>query len=265
MPRNGLFADDGRIIDLVTAIKNKFANIVAKHEALDARDGALEASIGVNAGAIAAVATNADSAHDRLDALASTVAGKAKATDLTSLQGVVNNMYSKAQVDDLIQLMVTHINEVQDLAQAAMTRALPAFGKLAKTDGFQIMNVARTAINMAVDTMGGGLEHSVTNGGGIRVTDPGYYFVAVNGYFTGGINWYGSIRASVWYNGVLSHDIGSVILNKTLHQDQAATRAEIVYLNAGAVLTVSGSSSDGVGSTWGDSGRVGTTLSVFRI
>lgn len=132
-------------------------------------------------------------------------------------------------------------------------------GKIWKTSGFQALPDAGVDLSWGSSRSQGGVGVSSV---GLTVPRDGMYRIDLYTYSTGGSNWragYGvqRVRTSVAERGILY-----LSYQKVDGQDYTASVTDLLPLKAGDLLKVRGSSTGGVGSTWGVSEADGTRMSV---
>ena len=138
------------------------------------------------------------------------------------------------------------------------------YGKIAKTNGFQALSTSGTAVTMALDFAGHGVTFDSANGGGLKVPFSGVYQISVKGYLTGSSAWLGTVTLVCWRSGV-ALDLTATIVRKYDGSDYTASETTLESLNANDIITIKMGTSTGSGSTWGDSDKRGTHMSLTKV
>ena len=273
MPRNGRFADDGRVSDFAARVKTLFTNVNNRVDAvLNTATQALEK--GNNNNTLITGHTNAlGGMQQSLANMELLLASKANQASITALQTLWSERYNNEDIESLIQVAKEQANQAMTIANNAVLATSPTFGKLAKTDFFQnIGGGGYQNITMSPDQAQGDIEHDPSIGGGALVLiKEGSYLVTVNGYYTGGSNWMGSTLAQIYYDGQMGNTMGPAMAWKPNQQDYTISRSETAWFPANTAICVKamGIRSDGTpepnASTWGDQNRVGCTMSVIKL
>ena len=134
-----------------------------------------------------------------------------------------------------------------------------AGGRVAKTDGFQSLG-SGAFVTLADDWRNNGVGYSTANGGGLSVSVSGGYRVTMTAYWSGGsgVATVNLVRRRAGTN----LDIGRISQLKPSSDDVTQTRSDDYYLNAGDSLHLYAVAPM---SIWGDSDRLGTSLSISAI
>lgn len=273
MPRNGRFADDGRVSDFAARVKTLFTNINNRVDVvLNTATEALEKGNNNNT-LITGHTSVLGGMQESLANMELLLASKANQASITALQTLWNERYNNEDIESLIQVAKELANQAVTIANNAVLATSPSFGKLAKTDLFQnIGGGGHQNITMSPDQAQGNIEHDPSIGGGALVLiKEGSYLVTVNGYYTGGSNWMGTTSAQIYYDGQMGNSMGSAMAWKPNQQDYTITRSETAWFPANTAICVRamGIRSDGTpdpnAATWGDQNRVGCTMSVIKL
>ena len=237
MPRNGLFADDGMVTDLVNAIEQAIKGV---RTLMTSTEDDLEDQISTINQSLEGIKTKNTSQDEALAAITNGLAGVGEnATTLAAAFAAI-----KERFDDL---------EVENT---------PCWARAVQTNGFTVLTTAGNAVPLTSDTLAGGTEFYPDFGGGIKVPYSGAYLVMWNAYISGGATDYARLTPQVYRNGSLVMTLASMISAKPNGQDITGSRSAIVYLNDLDCVTLRGSSTSPNVSSWGDSGRIGTDLFV---
>ena len=139
--------------------------------------------------------------------------------------------------------------------------AIPV-GRLAKTNGFQTMPSTSVGIVMANDFTVGGMTYVASYDGSLRVPVTAYYRVSAKLYCTGSTNWLGVGQVRLYKGATHSRTLLQILVHKPDSQDYTGSDSSIFLLDANDLITFFGSSSNSGGSTWGNSDKIGSHLSV---
>ena len=141
-------------------------------------------------------------------------------------------------------------------------------GVAVKTNGFQASLSTATAIALAAGAMVGGATFSSANGGGVQVPRAGTYLLSAHVHMSGGrtVGQQAFVELLRWRAGASTIIARAYYAFVTSGQDEpvaitaptALAAADIITLR----ITTAGNSTLAV---WGDSGGVGTRLSVSRL
>ena len=272
MPRNGRFADDGRVSDFAARVKTLFTNINNRVDVV--RNTATEAlEKGNNNNALITGHTNVlGGMQESLANMELLLASKANQASITALQTLWSERYNNEDIESLIQVAKELANQAVTIANNAVLATSPSFGKLAKTDLFQNIGGGYKNITMTLDHMKGDIDHSPSIGGGALVLiKAGYYLVTVNGYYTGSANWLGSTAAQIYYDGQKGNSMGAAMAWKSNQQDYTISRSETAWFpaNTAICVTATGFRSDDTpepnAATWGDQNMAGCTTSIIKL
>lgn len=237
MGRNGLFADDGMVVDLAIAIAQAIKGV---RTLVSTTESDLDSQISSINQALVAINDKNASQDETLNTISNGLAGVGEnATTLAAAFAAI-----KERFDDL---------EVENT---------PCWARAVQTNGFTVLTTAGNAVPLTSDTLAGGTEFYPDFGGGVKVPYSGAYLVLWNTYISGGATDYARLTPQVYRNGSLVMTLASLISAKPNGQDITGSRSAIVYLNDLDCVTLRGSSTSPNVSSWGDSGRIGTDLFV---
>lgn len=139
--------------------------------------------------------------------------------------------------------------------------AIP-IGRLAKTNGFQTMTASGVGIVMANDFVVGGMTYDASNGGSLKIPVTAYYRVSSKLYCTGSSGWLGTGDVRLYKGTTHSRSLLVILVDKPDSNDYTGSDSDIFLLKANDLITLFGSSTNGLGSTWGNSDKVGSHLTV---
>lgn len=272
MPRNGRFADDGRVSDFAARVKTLFTNINNRVDVvLNTATEALEKGNNNNT-LITGHTSVLGGMQESLANMELLLASKANQASITALQTLWSQRYNNEDIESLIQVAKELANQAMTIANNAVLATSPTFGKVAKTDLFQSIGGGDKNITMSPDQAQGDIEYDPSIGGGALVLiKEGSYLVTVNGYYTGSSNWMGSTSAQIYYDGQMGNMMGPAMAWKPNQQDYTISRSETAWFPANTAISVratgirSDGTSDPSAATWGDQNRTGCTMSVIKL
>lgn len=202
MPRNGLFADDGRVTDFALYAKNRMTDIENNRTALATRVTAAEGDITILEGNIA------DEANTR-------------AADVAGLAAQVAGFNTASQ----------------DRDNAILSR-LTVCGRAAASAGFQSL-AGGVAVTLTNQVASGGVTFSAANGGGLTVSEPGHYLVTANAHFSGASEYTGHMSVRRWRSGA-STVLMTLKTWKADAEDYTVNASGVFTLVAGDTITLYG-------------------------
>ena len=268
MSRNGLFADDGRVSALASAVGRKTSELMSRIALLSDRATALEQKGVAHDDTLNSLDAMIKALKVRDTDLENSLEAKADRTALSALSSKVSGYYDANAVDDLLAGVNNSISNLAEHMLRVSSRAETRFGKVVQTNGFFNLSKQDRFIPVVLDDSTGGVTYDTSLGNGcLIVPETGFYDIKLTIFFSGGSG-LGSGKVAMlqpgssgWYNGVVLQ------LVKPPVEDMALSRSEIAYLPKGTKLAPVAVTPylDGGISSWGDDRMIGTTLAVSRI
>ena len=270
MSRNGLFADDGRVSALASAVGRKTSELMSRIALLSDRATALEQKGVAHDDTLNSLDAMIRALKVRDTDLETSLEAKADRTALSALSSKVSGYYDANAVDNLLAEVNNSISNLAEHMLRVSSRAETRFGKVVQTNGFFNLSKQDRFVPVELDDSTGGVTYDTSFGNGcLIVPETGFYDIKLTVYFSGSSSGLcaGKVAilqpgASGWYNGVTLYAV-----KPQPRDDMTVSRSEIAYLPKDTKLAPVGATPylDGGISSWGDKDMTGTTLAVSRI
>ena len=267
MPRNGMFADDGRVKDLAMAIGRKTGEILDRISVLSDRSSSLETSRGEHSDKLNSLDLIVKALKVRDTDLETGLEGKADRTSLSSLASKLSAYYNSSDIDSLLEARDRSISALNEQIMRIAAKAETRYGKIVQTTGFYGLSKENRFIPVTLDNSVGGVMYDTDVNGCLVLPDSGYYDIKATFYFGGGVGLaVGTVAIlqpgmAKWYSSTNIHAY------KATEDDLTVSRSETAYMPKGTKLAPQARTPylDGGIGCWGDLRMTGTTLTVTRV
>ena len=246
MPRNGLFADDGKVLDFALWVRENLTLIGTK--------------------ATNALAAAASEAETRAAAIAAEVANRNTAI-ASAVNSAVNAEAALREADDnVLDDRLDALELTKNQRCAARMQAAGVTGQFNQSE-VPLSTNGDQNIQMALTFAQGGISWNTQNGGGLQVAESGTYLVCVNLVVNSDNTHWAGLTVGHWRNGFRLGTLAGCSAEKDTMHPLSTSGQALQQLQAGDVLNLAGSATTSAGVTpiMDGSGTYGSGVSIFRV